>query len=149
MTLQLPLFDGLDLPPRVRVISLWEPYASLVVDGVKTIETRTWEWPYDASWLVIHAAKHFDKATFSRLKLSDAYRATALPGGGLIGLVWVSGSRQLLPEDEKAACFYAPNRFAWLLERPRRFGNVVPFRGPQKFASVERQVVLSAMECAA
>lgn len=56
------------LPERVRVISLWEPYASLVVNGRKTIETRKWPWPYDASWLVIHAAKRLDKSVCRRLR---------------------------------------------------------------------------------
>jgi hypothetical protein len=45
------------LEERVRVLSLWQPYASLVIAGVKTLETRKWEWPYQPSWLVIHVAK--------------------------------------------------------------------------------------------
>jgi hypothetical protein len=135
-----------DYPEMLRVISLWEPYASLVVNGVKTIETRTWAWPYPPSWLVIQAAKHFDKEAFIRLRLPEAYREAALPGGCLIGLVWVSGpSRPLLPDDERPACFYAPNRHAWPLAKARRFAHPIPFRGPQKFSHVERHRVLEAL----
>ena len=93
-----------DLPPMVRVISLHEPYATLVVEGIKTIETRTWDWPYKPSWLAIYATKRFDKDAFTRLRLSDAYHATALPGGGIVGLAWVASSRALLPSDEADAC---------------------------------------------
>lgn len=146
MNTQLQLFSGLDLPPRVRVISLWEPYATLVVDGVKTIETRTWNWPYEPSWLVIHAARHFAKDVGKRLGIT---LKQCSPGKELIGMVWVKGSRPLLPEDEKAACFYEPGRFAWLLEASRRFTKPIPFRGPQKFASVERDVVINVLGCAA
>ena len=130
------------LPTLVRVISLHEPYASLVVDGVKTIETRTWPWPYDPSWLVIHAAKKVDREACQRLDLPHGIYM----GGALLGLVWVAGpSRPLLPEDEKAACFYAPDRFAWPLEHARRFVAPVLFRGPQKFSSVACNVVLQAL----
>ena len=147
--MQLDLFAGVQpLPERVRVISLHEPYATLVVNGIKTIETRTWDWPYEPSWLAIHAAKRFDKDAFTRLRMTDAYHAAALPGGGIVGLVWVASSRILLPSDEAAACFYAPNRFAWILTHATRFAKLVPFPGPQKFSSVDRSIILSALEAA-
>lgn len=145
----LQLFDApttqRELPPMVRVIALHDPYASLVVDGVKTLETRTWTWPYSPSWLVIHASKKVDGEACVRLGLNPFTR-TIGSAGALIGIVWVAGpSRPLLPEDEKAACFYAPDRYAWPLESARRFAKPVPFRGPQKFASVSRDVVVDAL----
>lgn len=134
------------LPERIRVISLWEPYATLVVNGTKTIETRTWPWPYDPSWLVIHAAKYLDKSVCRRLNISiEGYLS-----GVLAGMVWVDApSRPLVPEDEKAACFYAENRHAWTLKHARRFVHHEPFRGPQKFSSVDRSVVLRSLGMAA
>ncbi len=133
--------SDLNLPERLRVLSLHEPYASLVIDGVKTIETRTWAWPYPPGWLVIHAAKRVNKEACAALNLPDKY----MTHGRLIGLVWVTDSRLLLPEDEKAACFYAADRFAWPLERATRFVRPIRFRGPQKFASIERERVLEAL----
>lgn len=131
------------LPDRVRVISLWEPYASLVVDGCKTLETRTWPFPYPPSWLVVHASKHIDRGACARLGLDPENFTTR---GVLLGLVWVGGpSRPLLPTDEIAACFYEPGRYAWPLEHARRFKTPYTMRGPQKFASVSRDVVLDAM----
>lgn len=136
------LFHLFPLPAKVHVISLWEPYATLVVDGKKTLETRTWPWPYDASWLVIHAAQRVDAEACRRLGLPKA----GYVGGRLLGLVWVSGpSRLLLPEDEAAAYFYAPDRQAWPLKHAQRFVAPVQFRGPQKFASVDRDVVIRAL----
>ncbi len=135
------------LPERVRVISLWEPYATLVVNGTKTIETRTWPWPYGAGWLVIHAAKRVvDKAVCNRLGLPFF----GYLSGQLAGLVWVDApSRALLPEDEAAACFYAPDRYAWPLQHAHRFVHHELFRGPQKFSSVDRGVVLRSLGIAA
>jgi hypothetical protein len=134
------------LPDRALCISLWEPYASLVVTGVdgrrKTLETRKWEWPYPPSWLVIHAAKHVDLGACKRLGL----RTTGYPTGSLLGLVYVAGpSRPLIPEDEEEACFYEPGRFAWPLDpgRARPFARPVPIpRGPQKFVYLPRTDVL-------
>jgi hypothetical protein len=132
------------LPDLVLCISLHQPYASLAVTGVdgrlKTLETRTWEWPYPPSWLVIHAAKHVDLGTCQRLGLP----LSGYPTGALLGLVYVSGpSRPLLPEDEEAACFYEPGRVAWPLARPTPFAHPVPIpRGPQKFVRLPRTDVL-------
>jgi hypothetical protein len=69
------------LPARVRVIALWEPYASLIVDGKKTIETREWPWPGDASWLVIHASYKVNVAACARLGLPKK----GYVGGHIIG----------------------------------------------------------------
>lgn len=130
------------LPARVRVIALWEPYASLVVDGTKTIETREWPWPYDSSWLVIHASHKVDAGACARLRLPKK----GYVGGHIIGMVWVDApSRPLVPEDEKAACFYAPDRYAWPLKHATRFVSSVSFPGPQKFSSVDNDVVIRAL----
>lgn len=40
----------------MKAISLWQPWASLIAHGVKTIETRSWSTPYRGP-LAIHAAK--------------------------------------------------------------------------------------------
>lgn len=45
-----------DRPAEVRGFSLWQPWASLVALGVKTIETRSWSTKYRGP-LMIHASK--------------------------------------------------------------------------------------------
>lgn len=132
------------LPPFVLCISLWQSYACLCVAGVKTLETRTWPWPYGPSWLVIHAAKHIDRAAETRLaaKLARVPAPLREVRGALLGLVYVTGSRPLLPEDEDAACFYEPGRFAWPLDKAQAFAAPVPMRGPQKFVRLQKADVL-------
>jgi len=44
----------------MKAISLWQPWASAIACGSKTIETRHWSTKYRGP-LAIHAAKHFDK----------------------------------------------------------------------------------------
>lgn len=41
---------------KTRAISLWQPWASLIMTGAKTFETRSWSTEYRGP-LVIHAAK--------------------------------------------------------------------------------------------
>lgn len=161
--MQLSIFDSTNqsesgippLPERVLCVSLWMPYAELVVCGVKTIETRTWPWPYPPSWLVIHEAKHTDRAAESRLRSRIVsmreQRSLSEPrvgcGGAAIGMVYVKGCRPLEPRDEEAACFYAssPPRHAWLLGHPSVFRQPVTMRGPQKFIYLPRETVLAAL----
>ncbi len=57
-TLGLP---GLSIPAQgsqvatVRLLSLWQPWATLVAIGAKTIETRSWQTPYRGK-IAIHAS---------------------------------------------------------------------------------------------
>lgn len=135
------------LEERVLVISLWQPYAGLVVAGVKTLETRTWPWPYEPRWLVVHASKRpMARADEERLadKLDRVSPPLLLARGALLGLVRVTGpSRPLLHADEDAACFYEPGRVAWPFASATPFPRPVPVpRGPQKFSSMPRADVV-------
>lgn len=132
------------LPDMVRVISLHQPFAGLVCAGLKTLETRRWPWPYPPGWLVVHAAKRCDPKAVRKFGAKVApFRS---PQGVLLGLVWVDGCRPLVPEDEARAWAYEPNRFAWELKHARTFTRAVPMvRGPQKFASVMREMVVHAL----
>lgn len=49
---------GFELP--MKALSLWEPWATLIAVGVKTIETRSWAPPRKllGERIAIHAAKH-------------------------------------------------------------------------------------------
>ncbi len=143
-----PSLAGLPLPERIPCVSLWEPYASLVIAGVKTIETRTWPWPYGPSWLAIHKARHVDQASLRRLdrRLAEAGIRSEVGAhlGAVGGLVYVTGGRPLLQADEAAACFYAPDRHAWLLAHPHRLAEPIVMRGPQKFVRLQRDAILAA-----
>lgn len=140
------------LPARVPCVSLWQPYAELVIAGVKTIETRTWPWPYAPGWLAIHEAKHVDREAERRLAKRIAKTRDDLcswgpaRGGSVIGLVYVAGCRGLIEEDEADACFYAPNRHAWLLVKPTPFARPIVMRGPQKFVFLPRARIVDALK---
>jgi len=39
-----------------RALTLWQPWASFIIAGLKTWETRSWQLP-EPGWVAIHAAK--------------------------------------------------------------------------------------------
>ena len=45
----------------MKAITIWQPYASLLALGIKTVETRGWYTSYRGP-IAIHAAKRFDSA---------------------------------------------------------------------------------------
>lgn len=47
---------------ETRIISIWEPWASMIANGKKTIETRTWSTSFRGR-LVIASAKQNDRYT--------------------------------------------------------------------------------------
>jgi hypothetical protein len=64
---------------------------------------------------------------------------------GVIGLVYVTECRPLVPADEQAACFYAPGLFAWTLAHARRFKTSIVMRGPQRIVYLDRNRVVEAL----
>ena len=84
----------------MKALSLRQPWASLIADGRKTIETRTWRTYYRGP-LAIHASTH---------PYED------LPTGGIIAVAWLYDCRPMEPSDESDACIALfEGAYAWLL----------------------------------
>jgi predicted transcriptional regulator len=64
----------------MKVLSLKQPYAELVISGKKTIELRKWKTKFRGTFL-IHASKTPDKKDMERFKFDE------LPLGFIIGQV--------------------------------------------------------------
>jgi hypothetical protein len=69
----------------MHCLSVRQPWASLIVRGIKDIENRTWCTNHRGP-LLIHAAKRIDLDADTRGLLSRA-EVEALPRGGIIGMV--------------------------------------------------------------
>jgi len=84
----------------LKALSLQQPWASLIADGCKTIETRTWTTKYRGP-LAIHV---------SQRKYED------LPIGGIIAVAGLYDCRPMRKSDEEDACVDLYDRAqAWLL----------------------------------
>lgn len=140
----------------LRCLTLHEPWATLVANGVKKIETRSWSTSYRGP-IGIHAALH----------LRDEYRELSRTGpfleelgvapqfylGCVIAVGYLSAcftlkdtSKYLLLSGKEVAIRpreryfgdFTPGRFGWLIENVQRVHPPYPARGYQGLWTVAR-----------
>lgn len=135
-----------------KAISLWQPYATAIVAGLKTYETRSWRTCYRGE-LAIHAAKKWgrdeqDILAFLMRKHPQLTQlwASTFPLGKVLGIVELvdicrtEAVRDGIPPLERALGNYANNRFAWQLNLIERFEEPIPATGRQGFWNWERDL---------
>ncbi len=133
----------------MKALSIWQPWASLIIAGHKKIETRPWPAPYQirGQRIAIASTKSMqaeqrraaEEEAFQRHSRATGFPALEqLPMGSVLGTVIVAGCRCIDPEfleslddQEEAFGIYAPDRFAWLLEDPQPLEKPVPVCGAQ------------------
>ena len=93
----------------MKAITLWQPWASLIAAGAKTIETRTWSPPHSliGQPLAIHAAMTLVEPTyFPELVAAAVARALgdhwqrSIPTGAVLAVVTLAAAEQV---DSKAS----------------------------------------------
>lgn len=106
-------------------LSVDQPFATLIVIGLKTIEARKWRTSYRGPLMICSTA-------------NDYYvneQDTWLPGGHAMGLVDLVDVRPLQKDDLEAAAMdeeeYEPGLWAWVLTNPRPI-KPIPCRGQQR-----------------
>jgi hypothetical protein len=90
---------------KLYALTIHQPYASMIVDRRKRIETRTWPTWY-RGLLAIHAAK--------RPRVGDLPRRAIVAVAELVDVVPVETLTQLDPVERELGD-YRPGRFAWRL----------------------------------
>jgi hypothetical protein len=133
----------------MKVISLLQPWATLVVIGAKKIETRSWNTKYRGD-ILIHASRRkikineLDVEVFNHLSRFIPQREyPKLPYGAIIGKAKITDTCEtellnafdyawgdyVITPEEKAFGDYSPNRFCWLLKDALQFKYPVPAKG--------------------
>lgn len=160
----------------MKVLSVWQPWASLLAAGVKRYETRSWSTMHRGI-LVIHAAKHWSdelagliqteplEGRIRRLGYHSAagFRARA-PFGAIVGVVRLRACVRTNAIDEtlsaaglaplssleRALGNYAPGRFAWQTDHWRTLPEPIPLRGRQGLFDLSPELdaaVRAAVDC--
>lgn len=139
----------------MKAITLWQPWASLIALGLKTIETRGhdhFKW-LKGQRIAIHAGKQFDRQAIREIasaewwtpeldeRLSWDYDGTrhsrldsdnVWPSGLVLCTAQVVEARWLTPADNRAAfCRCDPTRFGLVLVQVKRLIPPVPAKGAQ------------------
>ena len=126
-----PDHDWKDNATGMKALSLWQPWAQLIVTGEKLVETRGWPTKIRGK-IAIHAAKRKPDKT---LHFAD------LPLGAVVGTVEIIdclpiealyGSEYDTPL-ERSYGDWAQGRYGWILRNPKRFDAPIPAAGHQGF----------------
>ncbi len=154
----------------MKCISLWQPWASLIMTGAKTYETRSWPTRYRGP-LIICAAKARNPKIKAFIQdyqeellpiLSGTLKPKQhslekvsldnLPLGAALGVVDLMDCittnschliRAVLPEWNWGD--YGPDRYAWVLTNVRQFKEPIPMKGAQGLFEPNRAVLKQAM----
>lgn len=136
----------------MKCISLWQPWATLLVTGHKVHETRS--WPTNVRGTVaIHAAKKKDAEArdlvlqhpfcdaLNGLELDDLPFGCILGTVDIVACVRTEGDVWIGPWNEQAEWDYyfgnfSPDRWAWRCANPVRWPKPIPYRGMQGFFDV-------------
>ena len=151
---------------KMKAITLWQPWASLVVLGEKKIETRSY-FTSVRGRIAIHAAKLTDRnmqicrESFDRPDIIKALlkhgitEFSQLPLGALVGTVDLFNCLQMtmmnpgphqidmrkITDAERAMGHYEMSRYAWMLKNPVVLINPVPYRGSQGFFDIDKSII--------
>lgn len=114
-----------------KVLTIRQPWAQLVVQGDKKIETRGWITKY-RGWVLIHAAKSFHFMDLHMCEQDKHFKTcipdyTKLQTSAIIGQAFLydvvpqENILATLTEQERKFGIYGPDRYAWLLSHAEVF----------------------------
>lgn len=113
----------------MRAITIQQPFATLIVLGIKKFETRRFE-PHFTGTMLIHAAQIRDRCLETYVRhphIFDLIKQAgvdphSLPKGAIIGAVNVKSSQptqNMKPDHVQSATgFWGKGNYAWQLEDP-------------------------------
>lgn len=120
-----------DVDPDRIALGIRQPWAELILQGIKTVEVRTLETNVRGP-IYLYTSRIVADTPAARRAIS-VHRLTVedLPRGRLVGTVELLDCRPCTPADARSACLPAEalaGRFAWLLGKPQRLD--LPLRPP-------------------
>jgi len=126
--------EPVKVAPPDRALSVRQPWAELIVRGVKQIEVRSKPTHVRGRVYIYASMGEVDSSHCRRIEREHHIDIALLPRGVLVGTVEIVGCRPLATRDSTlAALSIARGRtdFAWLLAEPRRSDPAKPRNHPQ------------------
>ena len=118
----------------MKVLTIKQPWATLIIQGDKRFEFRSWQTKYRGN-LLIHAGKGIDKEAMKRL---EKYLPKELPFGKILGKVLLVDCIKMSPEFKekiikKNSDIYTNRSFqenyGWQLENVEVFDEPIEAKG--------------------
>lgn len=112
---------------ELRILTIRQPWASLIVSGVKDIENRSWRTSYRGRLAICAAAgtPRTESPLLADLMTPDAIQQ--LPRGVIIGVVTLTDCLSATPLFESRRWFEGP--YGFVLTDPCVFRTPIPHRG--------------------
>jgi hypothetical protein len=145
-SLREPRFGEWPNSGSLLALSVRQPWANLIVRGLKDIEIRTWATKYRGR-LLIHAGGTLDRIGMWRFPME------VVPRGAIIGSVKLADilrfTRQSWKEEGDRHLdngrFPLETAYAWILEDPQPFSEPIPHKGALKLFRVDSEPVRLAL----
>lgn len=105
----------------MKALTLWQPWAGLIAEGHKTVETRRWRTSYRGSLVICSAQKtgadiRSVLQSLGIIEHLERPRPVYLVGGRALAVVTLVDCRRMAKADEAAAkCPLYPGAWAWIL----------------------------------
>lgn len=118
----------------MKTITIKQPWASLIIEGYKRFEFRSWQTKYRGE-LLIHAGKCVDKEAMKRLR---KYMPAEIPCGKIIGKVTLvdciecNEKFKAMCQEENAEVYQKSQfeeKFAWELKEVVKFEKPIEAKG--------------------
>lgn len=118
------------------VITLYQPWATWVIRGWKTIETRTHNRLYclRKKTVLIHAGQKLDKSAMDNIYLTKeqlSFNPEEIVHSAILGSVYIDETGLLCGDDyeNKSALIYTKDRYGLFLEKIEQFAEPIPAKG--------------------
>jgi activating signal cointegrator 1 len=131
----------------LKAITLMQPWAAAVANGVKQFETRSWTTSY-RGLIAIHAAKGFPKwaRDFAKTEQALGRMPRDLPLGAIVATARITAVFRVeelashLSAIERLYGDYSPGRYAWQLSDVRTLAKPIQCRGALSLWAVPTDV---------
>jgi hypothetical protein len=124
----------------IKALSVKQPWAGLIIAGIKTVENRSWLTHYSGRLAIVSTQKA-DRAAMEEMKKelgtlpADCYINGSILGTvELTALIWLGGDgvaeTDMLTQPGRAVYdWWDTDSTGWILERPRRLARPIPYKG--------------------
>lgn len=129
------------------VLSIKQPWADLIFEGLKDVEVRSWATDYRGP-LWVHTGQKLDSYASKRFGRSDAFR------GGIIGCVVLWGIRPFSSKGweawrnrhlDDAAFNEELGKYGWIFRNPKRLDNPILLKGSTGLFKLPESVTLKGL----
>ena len=123
----------------IKALSIKQPWAGLIMAGIKTVENRSWSTMYSGRMAIVSSAKP-DKHALEdmRRKLGKLPNICSV-NGAILGTVELSGMLWTADDGvaesdhprvtKKMLAWWNRESVGWIVERPKRLPSSVPYKG--------------------